>query len=108
MSEELVTPKERALLEIKDYLFDLLDQLNSLIEDNKDILAKNGILPTLLSAIELVTMQKYDLDLVMKIYWNNLYNVILKMNSLPEIKDKLTDIMKDASIINQVKQEANI
>lgn len=97
-------PGERELLEMRSYLFDLLDQLNLLEANKKDILVNKGINNTLLITVELITMNKYYLDIVVKYYWDNLEKLISALNSIEELKSDLTAINEDFAKLKEIKE----
>ncbi|ARM76044.1 hypothetical protein [Acidianus manzaensis] len=108
MSEELMKSGERELMDARTYFFDLLDQLNSLEENKKDILEKNGINSELLVTLGILTMHKYYLDVVIKYYWNNLEELINKLNSIQELKSELNAINEDFAKIKDAKTRAKL
>ncbi|AWR95187.1 hypothetical protein [Acidianus brierleyi] len=106
MSEELMKPGERQLTEIRSYLFDLLDKVNSLAEENRVLLSNKGLESKLSIALELITMHRYDLDIVMKNYWNSFKEIISELSNITELKDKLNDILEDVNQIEELRKEA--
>lgn len=104
MSEELVNREERELLDIRTYLFDLLDELNALEENRKDILTSKGINNMLLITLELITLNKYNLDLIIKYYWDNLEKLINSLNTIEEIKSDLTSINEDFEKLKEARE----
>jgi|GEM_PF-695779 hypothetical protein len=99
MSEHLTKPAERELEEARGYLFDLLDQLNELMVREEALLSSKGILPRLSLIVSLVTMHRYQMDLVAKNYWPQLDVLISQLSQIPELKDKLREILADAEAI---------
>jgi regulator of replication initiation timing len=108
MSEELMKPGERQLTEIRSYLFDLLDKVNSLVEENRALLSSKGLESRLNISLELITMHRYDLDIVMKNYWNSFKEIINELKNIAEVKDKLTDILEDVNKIEELRKEAGL
>ncbi|AWS00182.1 hypothetical protein [Metallosphaera hakonensis] len=102
MSEELMKPGEKELEEIRGYLFDLLDNLNNLIEKNEKLLTSRGIMPRLGVLLGMITMQRYQIDLVMKYYWRQLEEVIGSMGQIPEIQNDMKDIIQDVEKIKEL------
>jgi hypothetical protein len=103
-SEELMKPGERQLIEIRSYLFNLLDAVNSLVESNRQVVNKLGA--KLLVSLELVTMQRYNLELVMREYWGQFKSAIMDLANYPELKDKMDDILNMANKIEELRKEA--
>ncbi len=108
MSEELMKPGERQLTEIRSYLFDLLDKVNSLVEENRALLSSKGLESRLNISLELITMHRYDLDIAMKNYWNSFKEIINELKNIAEVKDKLTDILEDVNKIEELRKEAGL
>ncbi|AWR97397.1 hypothetical protein DFR86_07435 [Acidianus sulfidivorans JP7] len=108
MSEELMKSGERELLEMRSYLFDLLDQLNSLEENKKDILEKYGVNSTLLVTLGMLTMHRNYLDIIVKYDWDNLEKLINTLNSIQELKSDLATINEDFSKIKEAKIRAKL
>ncbi|WP_252896667.1 hypothetical protein [Metallosphaera hakonensis] len=95
-------PGEKELEEIRGYLFDLLDNLNNLIEKNEKLLTSRGIMPRLGVLLGMITMQRYQIDLVMKYYWRQLEEVIGSMGQIPEIQNDMKDIIQDVEKIKEL------
>ncbi len=102
--EELMKPGERELTEIRSYLFDLLDAVNALVESNRQVVSRVGA--KLLVSLELVTMQRYNLDLVMREYWGQFKSALMELANSPELKDKMGDILNMVNKIEELRKEA--
>lgn len=102
MAEELM--KDRELLDIRAYLLDLLDELNALEEKRKTILINKGVNTSLLVTLELITMNKDDIQLIIRYYWDDLEKLIAKLNSIDEIKSELQRINEDFDKMKEIKE----
>jgi hypothetical protein len=106
MSEEkLLRPGEREMIQSRSYLYDLLDKLNDILENKKEILEQKGIAPKLSVTLELITLNRLYLDVIYKTYWNQLLEVINELNAIPELKDDMVDVNADVEEIKKLKQE---
>ncbi|BCS93962.1 hypothetical protein L3N51_00466 [Metallosphaera sp. J1] len=108
MAEELVKPGEKQLEEIRGYLFDLLDNLNDISVKHEKILVSKGIMPKLAVLLGMITMQRYQIDLVMKYYWKQLEEIINSMSQLQELQGELKDIMEDVQKIKELASLAGL
>lgn len=105
MSEELLKPGEREMIQSRSYLYDLLNKLNDILENKKEILEQKGIASKLSVTLELITLNRLYLDVIYKTYWNQLLEVINELNAIPELKDDMVDINADVEEIKKLKQE---
>ncbi|QKQ99156.1 hypothetical protein GWK48_00995 [Metallosphaera tengchongensis] len=108
MAEELMKPGEKQLEEARGYLFDLLDRLNEVSVKHEKVLASKGIMPRLATVLGMVTMQRYQIDLVIKYYWKQLEEVLNSMSQIQEIQADMKEIMEDANMIKSLVQEAGL
>lgn len=108
MAEELVKPGEKQLVEIRGYLFDLLDNLNDISVKHEKILVSKGIMPRLAVLLGMITMQRYQVDLVMKYYWKQLEEIINSMSQLQELQGELKYIMEDVQKIKELASLAGL
>lgn len=102
MSEHLVKPGERELEKARGYLFDLLDKLNDLMVKEESLLSYKGVLPRLAVIVSLITMHRYEMELVFKNYWPQFNDLVQQLSQLPELKDEMRDIKADAEAINDL------
>ena len=105
MEEELVKPGEREMIETRPYLYDLIERLGSLVEENRDLLEKKGLANKLMVTLELIAMNRLQLDVVYKNYWDRLVQLINELNSIPELNGKLDEINYDVQEINKLKAQ---
>ncbi|BDC17251.1 hypothetical protein [Acidianus sp. HS-5] len=105
MSEELLKPGEREMIQSRSYLYDLLDKLNDILENKKELLEQKGIAPKLSVVLDLITLNRLYLDVIYKTYWNQLVEVINELNALPELKDDMADVNADVEEIKKLKQQ---
>ncbi|AEB94868.1 hypothetical protein [Metallosphaera cuprina] len=108
MSEELMKPGEKELEEIRGYLFDLLDNLNNIAAKHERILVSKGIMPRLTVLLGTITMQRYQIDLVVKYYWRQLEEVINSMSQIEEMKSDMKDVLDDLQKIKELLTLANV
>ncbi|MCY0874515.1 hypothetical protein D1867_11575 [Acidianus infernus] len=105
MSEELLKPGEREMIQSRSYLYDLIDKLNDILENKKEILEQKGIAAKLSVTLELITLNRLYLDVIYKTYWNQLLEVINELNAIPELKDDMVDVNADVEEIKKLKQQ---
>jgi hypothetical protein len=105
MSEELLKPGEREMIQSRSYLYDLLNKLNDILENKKEILEQKGIAAKLSVTLELITLNRLYLDVIYKTYWNQLLEVIDELNAIPELKDDMVDVNAYVEEIKKLKQE---
>ncbi len=105
MSEELLKPGEREMIESRTYLYDLLNKLNDILENKKELLEQKGIAPKLSVVLDLITLNRLYLDVIYKTYWNQLVEVINELNTVPELKDDMADVNADVEEIKKLKQQ---
>ncbi|MFP3400333.1 hypothetical protein [Acidianus sp.] len=103
--EELLKPGEREMIQSRSYLYDLLNKLNDILENKKEILEQKGIASKLSVTLELITLNRLYLDVIYKTYWNQLLEVINELNAIPELKDDMVDVNADVEEIKKLKQE---
>ncbi|ABP95633.1 MULTISPECIES: hypothetical protein [Metallosphaera] len=108
MAEELMKPGEKQLEEIRGYLFDLLDNLNDISVKHEKLLASKGIMPKLAVLLGMITMQRYQIELVMKYYWKQLEETINSMSQLQEIQGELGDVLQDVQKIKELASLAGL
>ncbi|MCQ4344493.1 MAG: hypothetical protein NO117_06000 [Sulfolobales archaeon] len=105
MEEELVKPGEREMIRTRPYLYDLIERLGSLVEENGDLLEKKGLASKLMVTLELIAMNRLQLDVIYKNYWDRLVQLINELNSIPELKGKLDETNYDVQEINKLKTQ---
>ncbi|MGC9105076.1 MAG: hypothetical protein ACP5HQ_01430 [Thermoprotei archaeon] len=105
MVEGLVKPGEREMLETRPYLYDLIDRLGQIVEENKELLERKGIAGRLMVTLELVAMNRLHLDVVYKNYWDRLVQLVNELNSIPELKGKLDEVNYDVQEISKLKAQ---
>jgi hypothetical protein len=108
MSEELMKPGERQFNDMKPYIMDLIDNLNTLLTENEALLSQKGIAKELSVVLSIMTLHRYYPQVFMKEVWDQLLQLVDQMKSMPELSDKLKDILADIEKLNQLKKEAGI
>ncbi|MDT7873288.1 MAG: hypothetical protein RRB18_06745 [Sulfolobaceae archaeon] len=108
MSEELMKPGERQFNDMIPYIMDLIDNLNTLLAENEALLSQKGIARRLSVVLSIMTLHRYYPQVFMKEVWDQLLQLVDQMKSMPELSDKLKDIIADIEKLNQLKKEAGI
>lgn len=101
-------PGERQFDDMIPYIMDLIDNLNTLLAENGALLSQKGIARKLSVVLSIMTLHRYYPQVFMKEVWDQLLQLVDQMKSMPELSDKLNDILADIEKLNQLKKEAGI
>lgn len=110
MSEELLRPEDRIYIEMRSYIADLIDGLNSLLDKYKEVLTANKNLYVRTSYIVgILQTFKYTPQDIVKYHWNELEALINDLKSINEIKEETEfNIISMFNKLQRLKSEINV
>ena len=76
MSEELVKPGERERKEMLPYIMDLINQLNTVLAENEQLLSQNGLARKLSVTLSIMTLHRYNPEVFMKEIWDQVLQIV--------------------------------
>ncbi|MEM0373338.1 MAG: hypothetical protein QXV69_09300 [Sulfolobaceae archaeon] len=94
----LLDYRERIKSEIIGKISELLNELNQLIVNHREELVRLGILSKILVVTSVIHMHKYDPDVYMKSWWEDLKSLV---NKIGEIASDSSSIIR--SIISEIE-----
>ncbi|QGA54272.1 hypothetical protein GFS03_06625 [Sulfolobus sp. E5-1-F] len=97
---------ERERREIVGYIQMLLDSINDLMVKYKLELKNMGVINRLQIITEIITMHKYNPEVYMGVYWEELVGIIDTIKRDQKIANELKDIEELVEKINSLRQLA--
>jgi hypothetical protein len=108
MSEELVKPGERESKEMLPYIMDLINQLNTVLVENEQLLTQNGLARKLSVALSIMTLHRYNPEVFMKEIWDQVLQIVEELKKIPQLQNYMNDIIADVEKLNELKKLAGI
>jgi len=110
MTEEanILSPGERERNEIVGYIQLILDSLNELIVKYRSELKEMGVINKLVVIIGIITMHKYNPEVYMRSYWEELVSLINTIKQDKRIANDLRDLEALIEKVNSLRKLAGL